>query len=89
MRCFIMDNHRPLHLANIYSRHSVVVFDDTYDVNGDEEEGGGGDTGSIPCDGSDLSGGISSSDSDDSSSEEEDDGEDEDLYDEVSGCSFV
>lgn len=27
-RCIIFDNHRPLHLANIYSRHSVVVFED-------------------------------------------------------------
>lgn len=27
-RCFIMDNHRPFHLANIYSPYAVTVFDD-------------------------------------------------------------
>ena len=82
VRCFILDNHRPLHLANIYSRHSVVVFDDTFDPQGDEyeNEGGGQD---VPCDGSDLSGGISSSDGE-SSSEEEEDEEEEEIYDEVS-----
>ena len=29
VRCFIMDNHRPFHLANIYSAYAVVVFDDS------------------------------------------------------------
>ena len=27
-RCFILDNHRPFHLANVHSRENVVVFDD-------------------------------------------------------------
>jgi hypothetical protein len=76
VRCFILDNHRPLHLANIYSRHSVVVFDDTFDPNEDE-----GDN-QVPCDGSDLSGGLSSSDDSDSSSSGGE-LEDEDLFDEV------
>ena len=74
MRCFILDNHRPLHLANIYSRHSVVVFDDTFMPEEDDME-------SLPCDGTDLSGGISSSDSDSSSDGDVED--EEDLYDEV------
>jgi cell division control protein 45 len=44
VRCFILDNHRPMHLANIHSRHNVVVLDNgTVDING------------IPSDGSDLS----------------------------------
>ena len=28
VRCIIFDNHRPIHLANKYSRDSVAVFDD-------------------------------------------------------------
>lgn len=28
VRVFILDNHRPIHLANIYSRHNIVVFED-------------------------------------------------------------
>ncbi len=28
-RVFLLDNHRPLHLKNVYSRHTIVVFDDT------------------------------------------------------------
>jgi hypothetical protein len=26
MRCFILDSHRPIHLANCRSRHNVVVM---------------------------------------------------------------
>ena len=28
VRCIIMDTHRPLHLANVHSRHNVVVLND-------------------------------------------------------------
>lgn len=28
-RVFLLDNHRPLHLKNVYSRNQIVVFDDT------------------------------------------------------------
>lgn len=79
LRCFILDNHRPLHLANIYSRHSVVVFDDRLSQ-ADEQEGYQDD---VPCDGSDLSGGITSSD-DESESESDADEDEEGLFDEVS-----
>jgi hypothetical protein len=82
VRCFILDNHRPLHHANIYYRHSVVVFDDTFDPNEDE-----GDN-QVPCDGSDLSGGLSSSDDSDSSSSGGE-LEDEDLFDEVRPDPFL
>eukprot|EP00601_Ochromonadales_sp_CCMP2298_P023415 CAMPEP_0173300684 /NCGR_PEP_ID=MMETSP1143-20121109/17362_1 /TAXON_ID=483371 /ORGANISM="non described non described, Strain CCMP2298" /LENGTH=165 /DNA_ID=CAMNT_0014241093 /DNA_START=262 /DNA_END=756 /DNA_ORIENTATION=- len=61
LRCYILDNHRPLHLGNIYSPESVVVFDDTYDPDGEL---------SLPSDGADLSG--SGSDSDEESQESED-----------------
>lgn len=28
LRCIVLDSHRPIHLANIYSRHNVVVMGD-------------------------------------------------------------
>jgi hypothetical protein len=28
VQCFIIGNHRPIHLANLYSKHNVVVIDD-------------------------------------------------------------
>ena len=55
-----------------------MVFDDTYDPNGNEED----DQMSIPSDGSDISGGNSSSNSDSDSSSEGDE-EEEEMYDEV------
>ena len=73
---FILDNHRPLHLANIYSKYSVVVFDDTFNP-----EDGDYDEDSLPSDGSDLSGGISSSDSDSDGMESEED--EEEIFEEV------
>jgi len=63
MRCYILDNHRPIHLANIYSRTNVIVLDggsvdDLADV--------------IPSDGSDLeSVGDSTSEENDSDSVDE------------------
>ena len=70
-RCFIMDNHRPFHLANVHSRHNVVVFDDLQEMEEDHHNQ------VIPSDGSDLSG---DSDGDDTS-EEDDDDNDEDAED--------
>ena len=62
MRCFILDNHRPVHLANIHSRHNVVVLDNE-SMNWED----------IPSEGSDLSDPEDSSSDDDS---DESDGDD-------------
>ena len=59
-RCIIFDNHRPLHLANIYSRHSIVVFDDAIEIENDSAY--------IPSDHSDAE---EASESDDESSDSE------------------
>lgn len=68
LRCFIMDHHRPIHLANIHSEHQTVVFDsDDIDDDG------------IPSDGSILSAG----EMDTTSEEEEEDDDDDDIVDEV------
>lgn len=77
---FILDNHRPLHLANIYSKHSVVAFDDMYHPEDDY------DVDSLPSEGSDMSGAFSSDD-ESKSSEEEDDEDDED--DDFEGVSVL
>jgi hypothetical protein len=61
-RCFILDNHRPFHLANVHARHNVVVFDDSHEIEANNENG------VVPSDGSELSGA-----SDDDTSEEDDD----------------
>jgi hypothetical protein len=58
-RVFVMDNHRPFHLANIHSRHQVVVFDDANEIEADY--------GFMPSDGSDVS------EVDDSATSDEDD----------------
>jgi hypothetical protein len=52
----LLDNHRPLHLANVYSRYNVVVLDDG-SIGADD----------LPSDGSDLS----SDDDDDSNSDDD------------------
>ena len=68
LRCFIMDNHRPFHLANIHSRHNVVVFDDFVDGDGYGDE--------FPSDGSMLSSGLDDdTDGDDDNDDDEDDPE--------------
>ena len=64
LRCFILDNHRPIHLANVYSRHNVVIFDSSKGNTSDDDEE---DNDSIPSDGS-----ILSIDSDDSATSDED-----------------
>jgi hypothetical protein len=63
IRCFITDNHRPVHLANIHSNHNVVVLND------------GSITEDFPSDGSDLSADTSQS----SSNDDDDDDDDGDL----------
>ena len=65
-RCFILDNHRPFHLANIHSRHNVVVFDHSEEIEEDNQDA------ALPSDGSELSGA-----SGDDTSEEDDDEDDE------------
>mmetsp|Transcript_24549 Transcript_24549/g.45758 ORF Transcript_24549/g.45758 Transcript_24549/m.45758 type:complete len:534 (-) Transcript_24549:1114-2715(-) len=62
IRCFIIDNHRPVHLANIHSNHNVVVLND------------GSIADDFPSDGSDLS----ADNSDSSSNEDGDDDDDMD-----------
>jgi cell division control protein 45 len=72
-RCIIFDNHRPLHLANIYSRHSVVVFEDADMMEADSIY--------IPSDHSDAD---EASDSAEANSEsDEDDDNDDDENEEV------
>lgn len=66
IRCFIIDNHRPVHLANIHSNHNVVVLND------------GSISEDFPSDGSDLS--VDNSQS--SSNEDNDDDEDLEQGDE-------
>jgi hypothetical protein len=65
VRCFITDNHRPMHLANIHSNHNVVVLND-----------GSISSEDIPSDASDLSfdDTQSSSSSDDSEDDDDDRG---------------
>jgi len=72
-----VDNHRPLHLANIYSKHSVVAFDDMYLPEEDY------DMQSLPSEGSDLSGALSSDDESRSSEEGEEDDEEGSDFEEV------
>lgn len=62
-----MDNHRPFHLDNIYSRYNVVVFDDESEI----REG----ISYIPSDGSDVSSEGESSDEDDEAEVENDEEE--------------
>ena len=65
VRCFILDNQRPIHLANVYSRHNVVVFDDNQEGNTRTEHN---ENDSMPSDGS-----VLSLDSNDSTSDEDED----------------
>jgi cell division control protein 45 len=65
VRIYVLDNHRPFHLANIHSLHNVVLFDDVDAIAEDE--------GDIPSDGSMLS-----SDEDKTSSDDDDSDDDVD-----------
>ena len=64
-RCIIFDNHRPLHLGNIHSRHAVVVFDDASEIDADSAF--------IPSDHSDDDDEASESEKESSDSDEGDD----------------
>lgn len=75
MRCYILDNHRPIHLKNIYSRHNVVVFDDA-DANEIEDD--------IPSEASEMASDVGDDDMDLESSDDEVD-EDDEEFDEEDG----
>lgn len=81
LRCYILDCHRPIHLANIHSRFNVVIFDDAVD----------GEFETVPSDGPDLSDmGQSSSDEDEEESEDlEEDDDDEEGSGEEEVCTFM
>lgn len=64
VRCYVIDSHRPYHLANIHVGKDVVLFNDR-PLDEDDE---------IPSDGDDLSGNDDSSSS--SSSDDDDDDDD-------------
>jgi len=62
LTCYVIDSHRPVHLANVYERERVFVL---HDEEEDMDEGG------LPSDGEGLSGGEDSEDDDDDEEEEE------------------
>ena len=68
MRCFILDNRRPFHLANVYSNYNVVLLDDGF-VDGAEDD--------VPSDGSELDPPVHQDA--DVDSEQDDDDEDEEA----------
>ena len=70
-RCFIIDNHRPIHLNNIHSKYSVVIFDDEVEMAEDANY--------IPSDGDDNSEAAAEEDSDE---ELDGDNEEEAAFDE-------
>lgn len=72
IKTFVLDNHRPYHLANIHAGKNIVVWND-YD-HWHLEEGG------IPSDGDNLSGDEEDSDDEEESDEDESD-EDESVED--------
>ena len=65
-RCFVLDNHRPFHLSNLYSRHNVVLVDDAINENADDDS-------VTPSDGSVLSLDSAASSDDDGESDDDDD----------------
>lgn len=64
LTCYVIDSHRPVHLANVYERERVFVLHD-------EEEDM--DEGHMPSDGEGLSGGEESDDDDGGSADDNDD----------------
>ena len=68
IRCIVLDNHRPTHLANIHSSHNVIVLENEDSINSE-----------IPANGSDLSGAEDAEDT--SNDDEDDDDEDDDEED--------
>ncbi|KAL7522380.1 hypothetical protein ACHAWX_007068 [Stephanocyclus meneghinianus] len=76
-RVYVLDSHRPYHLANVHCGKSVVLLNDRPLTIGGEE-------GEIPSDGDDLSGRESES-SDSESDSEDDDQSDESVGDDDQG----
>ena len=71
IRCIIFDNHRPIHLANKYSRHNVVVFDDETEMEMESND--------MPSSGSEADEPSDSASSDEDEDEgDDDDGDDDD-----------
>lgn len=72
LACYVIDSHRPIHLANVYDRERVFVLHD-------EEEDM--EAANLPSDGEGLSGGEESSDEEEEEEEEMEEGdEDGDGY---------
>lgn len=61
LTCYVIDSHRPVHLANVYERERVWV------LRGEEEEG----EEDVPSDGDGLSGDEETSDEEEEEEEEE------------------
>ena len=76
-RVYILDNHRPFHLKNIYSRHNVVCFDETTEEYEDNDD--------IPSEASVMSSNVAD-DSDLDSLKSEEDEMDEDEDDDIDGA---
>lgn len=70
----MLDNHRPIHLKNIYSRHNVVIFDDTLLDADDEQDvpSEASEMSSVAADESSLDSDSTPSDNDDEEEDEED-----------------
>ncbi len=88
--CYILDNHRPFHLANIHSVEAVICFDDEMSIRYDElhgvvpEPGGEDDDHMLYEDNDDLEedeAGDEDDDDDDDESDDEGDAEDGDEDD--------
>lgn len=83
LACYVIDSHRPIHLANVYDKERVFVLHD-------EEEDM--EAANLPSDGEGLSGGEESSDEEEAEDDDDDDGGDgygsssgEEEWDEVDG----
>lgn len=69
IRCYILDSHRPFHLANIYSRHNIVVFAESA-IEDNEND--------FPSDGSELSCNSDSTRDEFDDDDDNNDGDDDD-----------
>ena len=78
IRCIILDNHRPTHLANVHSEYQVVVFENEVLINSEREL--------IPPNGDSLSGAESTSNDED---DEDDDDDEEDYIDDDISASDI
>lgn len=66
LACYVIDSHRPIHLANVYDKERVFVLHD-------EEEDM--EAANLPSDGEGLSGGEESSDEEEAEEDDEDGGD--------------